>query len=288
MQGIFYGLNHLEELLMKLTTKAFTLIELLVVIAIIAVLMGILMPALSRVRKQARGTACMSQLRQWGLFWHVYSETNNDCFPDVRVGAVGGQGGWNRGFWMTCLRSGWKKRPKILMCPSAKKLNPSYNGDPDHAPGGPTYVYTSPDYLDVVDPISSYGMNLWACSTSTDVQGRPKKDHWQRLLDVRQASETPIFLDSMWRGGGPSWQGGDTNISIIPPNYNGHWIGPMYEMMHFAMDRHGGGVNCLFADGSVRKVRVRNLWTKRWHRNYEVNHVLTMSDDWWGPWLGNK
>ena len=45
MQGIFYGLNHLEELLMKLTTKAFTLIELLVVIAIIAVLMGILMTA---------------------------------------------------------------------------------------------------------------------------------------------------------------------------------------------------------------------------------------------------
>jgi len=48
------------------THKAFTLIELLVVIAIIAVLMGILMPALSRVKKQAKMVVCQAHLKQWG------------------------------------------------------------------------------------------------------------------------------------------------------------------------------------------------------------------------------
>ena len=51
---------------------AFTLIELLVVIAIIAVLMAILMPALNRVKRQARNVACQANLNQWGLFFAMY------------------------------------------------------------------------------------------------------------------------------------------------------------------------------------------------------------------------
>jgi len=57
--------------------KGFTLIELLVVIAIIALLMAILMPALQRVKKQARTVACLSNLKQWGLIFSMYTSDNN-------------------------------------------------------------------------------------------------------------------------------------------------------------------------------------------------------------------
>lgn len=59
----------------------FTLIELLVVIAIIALLMAILMPALQRVRKQARTVACQSNLHQWSLIWSMYTQEHDGYFP---------------------------------------------------------------------------------------------------------------------------------------------------------------------------------------------------------------
>jgi len=61
--------------------KAFTLIELLVVIAIIALLMGILMPVLSRVRKQAWQAVCRSNLRQIGVAAALYAEDNEQTVP---------------------------------------------------------------------------------------------------------------------------------------------------------------------------------------------------------------
>ena len=54
--------------------KAFTLIELLVVIAIIALLMAILMPALQRVKKQARTVVCLTKLKQWAIYFSMYAE----------------------------------------------------------------------------------------------------------------------------------------------------------------------------------------------------------------------
>ena len=67
---------------------AFTLIELLVVIAIIAVLAALLMPTFGRAKESARGTACLSNLRQIGLGLQLYVQENNNRMPNMRGSLV--------------------------------------------------------------------------------------------------------------------------------------------------------------------------------------------------------
>jgi prepilin-type N-terminal cleavage/methylation domain-containing protein/prepilin-type processing-associated H-X9-DG protein len=64
----------------KSTAKGFTLIELLVVIAIIAVLIALLLPAVQAAREAARRAQCINNLKQIGIAYHNYHESNN-CFP---------------------------------------------------------------------------------------------------------------------------------------------------------------------------------------------------------------
>jgi prepilin-type N-terminal cleavage/methylation domain-containing protein len=79
----------------SLVRGAFTLIELLVVIGIIAVLAGLLLPALSRAKSKAQGIQCLSNLRQMSFSWMMYATTTMDKIPPnnlrgLRLGKLGG------------------------------------------------------------------------------------------------------------------------------------------------------------------------------------------------------
>jgi prepilin-type N-terminal cleavage/methylation domain-containing protein len=94
---------------MRTKRNAFTLIELLVVVSIIALLISILMPALSKAREQAKRTVCLTNCHSWGVATFSYTRDNSDFFPtrfsDQDPPVL--QYGWPHQYFK-CRVEGWK------------------------------------------------------------------------------------------------------------------------------------------------------------------------------------
>ena len=104
----------------------FTLIELLVVIAIIAILAGMIMPALSNAREVARSSQCLGNQKQIGMMLALYADHSNGWMP-IPVSAVEYTEKGSREGWINQLRLFRIAEKKSFRCPSEKKRDFSYS-----------------------------------------------------------------------------------------------------------------------------------------------------------------
>jgi len=239
---------------------AFTLIELLVVIAIIALLMSILMPALNRVKFQARAVSCMSNLKQWGLFFSMYTDDHNGFF---QRGLDGGH------HWIVTLRPYFTdvNETDLFYCPSAMRhIDEVGRWGHDTA-----WVFNS----GLGNDHGSYGINGWV-ETNTR-QGKHK--HWNKR-DVKGSGNIPLFLGANRLDGWPE-------VWDEPPSFDGEFnTGEGSNMRRFCNNRHEGFVNCLYLDFTVRKTGLKELWRINWHREWNKDLAATGMPV-WPEWMRN-
>ena len=240
--------------------RGFTLVELLVVIAIIALLMSILIPALARVRLQAKTVICQTTLKQWSSIFAMYTGDNDGDFQP------GPECPWNEdakgGEWLDALEP-YYKNMDVAVCPMATKCW-GYAHPPNvgwcHGEGGIDWFQVEEDEY------GSFGINYWVTNPPEGKQWYDSQKYFRRA-DVRDTAQIPLFLDSLWIGR-------YANDTDFPPE-NIYDYGGYKGIKDFCIDRHGKGTtNILFLDFSIRRIGLKQLWTFKWHQTYKAN----------GPW----
>lgn len=268
----------------KKRKNAFTLIELLVVIAIIGLLLSVVLPGLRKAKEKAQQVVCLSNLRQWGVLFTLYTQ---DYDGDMPIG-------WNGGtMWMTELMAYYDGADDLRMCPSVKKFLSEIPDWDDSSQGNDLTlaawgIYGDEGFEDGVVPywgkdgqFGSYGVNAWALNPLDEgVDGTYDTDpEWKplyfRKMEVKNAAYIPLMSGAMWDGTHPL----DTDG---PPLKRGVQRDTS-NMSVFALDRHRGGPNMLFVDTSCRKVGIKEMWTLKWHKQFDRSGW----DGGWPEWLEN-
>ncbi len=282
----------------------FTLIELLVVISIIALLLSILMPALTKAKDAARAVMCQSNLKQWVYACNSFALEHKDKMPDSAGnmgGAMLGDGQW----WMQAMRP-YYGEPKVRFCANASghwdavnarpglsqmnKLNwdvkKSWVASWSNAFEGkeqPVKV-NDPDYGPSRGVSGSFGVNGWVSVPYPKPYYGEVGQHWGALSTVKTPSIVPLMGDAYWVDAWPMNGDVPQKDQFDPATMNLN----MYPMQRLLVVRHGKYfVNWVFVDGHAEKVSLKRLWGFRWSKVYRTDNKFTKDQNPGWKWLQN-
>jgi len=216
--------------------RAFTLVELLVVIGIIAILISLLLPALSQAREQAKRTQCGAGLHNIGLAMNVYANDNKRWLPVH-------PGNGNNWFWdvtfdtrEAIIRAGATR--ENFYCPSGDLQN----DDALWAFPDPTNGWTVSGYFWLTYRIGGGGLsNPFFILLNYPADAPDEQRMLRKRVDAPRAAETELVADSNLSVGAPP----DRHFSGI----NGGWPGHRSNHLRRGWDAVGG--NILFLDSHV-------------------------------------